>query len=182
MTGCCHQPTSPRANEAPMTDARIVHLAVYDTLADWEVGHATAHINNAEWQRTPGRYEVVTVAETAEPVTTMGGMRIVPDTTIDQVGPQDSAMLILPGAATWLTGGNGAFARLAGEFLTAGTPVAAICGATGGLAAAGAAHDRRHTSNAREYLEGVGYAGGDLYVDEPAGGGGPLVTGRGTGP
>ena len=165
-----------------MTDARIVHLAVYDTLADWEVGHATAHINNPEWQRTPGRYKVITVAETAEPVTTMGGMRIVPDTTIDQVAPQDSAMLILPGAGTWMTGGNGAFARLAGEFLAAGTPVAAICGATGGLAAAGLLDDRRHTSNAREYLEGVGYAGGDLYVDEPAVVDGPLVTGSGTAP
>jgi hypothetical protein len=30
--------------EPPMT-ATNVHMAVYDTLADWEVGFATAHIN-----------------------------------------------------------------------------------------------------------------------------------------
>jgi hypothetical protein len=38
-----------------------VHMAVYDTLADWEVGHATAHINSDDWQREPGRYRVRTV-------------------------------------------------------------------------------------------------------------------------
>ena len=31
---------------------RTVHLAVYDTLADWEVGHTTAHINSGAWQPT----------------------------------------------------------------------------------------------------------------------------------
>ena len=36
---------------------RTVHLAVYDTLADWEVGLATAHINNGEWQRQPGSHD-----------------------------------------------------------------------------------------------------------------------------
>ena len=27
----------------------IVHVAAYDTLADWEVGYATAHINKPLW-------------------------------------------------------------------------------------------------------------------------------------
>ena len=112
-----------------MTEPRTVHLAVYDTLADWEVGHATAHINNPDWQRAPGRYRVATVGLTSEPVTTKGGMRIVPDTTVGQVRPGDSAMLILPGADTWLTGDLGAYTRLAADFLAADTPVAAICGA-----------------------------------------------------
>lgn len=47
-------------------------------------------------------------------------------------------------------------------------PVAAVCGATGGLTLAGLLDDREHTSNAAEFLEGVGYAGGSLYRDEPA--------------
>ena len=41
-----------------------------------------------------------------DPITTMGGLRTVPDTTIGELKPQDSSMLVLPGAATWLTGGN----------------------------------------------------------------------------
>ena len=159
-----------------------VHLAVYDGLADWEVGHLTAHVNEPSWQRTPGRYRIVTVAERAGVITTMGGMRIVPDTTIGELVPQDSSMLVLPGAETWLTGGNAAFVELAGELLAAGTPVAAICGATVGLAAGGLLDDRRHTSNAPEALAATQYGGSQLYVDEPAVTDGGLVTASGTAP
>lgn len=169
-----------------MTDAtehpHPVHVAVYDGLADWEVGHLTAHVNDPSWQRTPGRYQIVTVAERAGVITTMGGMRIVPDTTIGELLPPDSSMLVLPGAETWLTGGNAAFVELAGELLAAGTPVAAICGATVGLAAGGLLDDRRHTSNAPEALAATQYGGGHLYVDEPAVTDRGLVTASGTAP
>ncbi|WP_199044324.1 DJ-1/PfpI family protein [Glycomyces salinus] len=145
-----------------------VHLAVYDTMSDWEVGHATAHINNDDWQRDPGRYRVVTVGESREPVRTMGGMTITPDIALDELGADGSAMLILPGADTWLSGGNTAFARKAGEFLDVGVPVAAICGATAGLAAEGLLDDRRHTSNAPEVVSAFGSKGGEHYCDLPA--------------
>jgi putative intracellular protease/amidase len=165
-----------------MTTTKTVHMAVYDTLADWEVGHATAHINNGNWHKEPGRYQVRTVGETREPITTMGGVRIVPDVTLDEIGPGDSAMLILPGADTWLAGGNAAFATAARRFLEAGTPVAAICGATAGLAVEGLLDDRRHTSNAKEFLQAFGYGGADHYVDEPAVTDGDLITATATRP
>lgn len=161
---------------------QYVHMAVYDTLADWEVGHATAHINNGNWQREPGRYEVRTVGESGAPVRTMGGMTITPDLALDKLDPADSAMLILPGADTWLTGDNAAFAKAARRFLDAGVPVAAICGATGGLAAEGLLDDRRHTSNAREFVEAFGSKGGELYCDVPAVTDRGLVTASGTAP
>ena len=159
-----------------MTDAEKVQLAVYDTLADWEVGYAVAAINGHHFQRRPGRYQVVTVGEHPDPISTMGGVRIVPDVVLDDVTPEDSAMLILPGADTWLSGGNSAFATAAARFLAAGTPVAAICGATGGLAEAGILDERPHTSNAREFLEATGYAGAAHYVDAPAVTDGLLIT------
>ena len=146
---------------------RTVHLAVYDTLADWEVGHTTAHINSGAWQRNPDRFRIATVGETLDPVTTMGGLTLTPDIALADLDPTDSAMLILPGADTWLSGGNGAFVEAARRFLAAGVPVAAICGATGGLAAGGLLDDRRHTSNAREVLEATGYGGGPLYATGP---------------
>ena len=147
---------------------QIVHTAVYDTMADWEVGYATAHINTGAWQREPGRFRVRTVGATSAPVTSMGGFRVSPDVALDDLRPEESAMLILPGAETWLTGGNEAFAREARLFLDAGVPVAAICGATVGLAVEGLLDDRSHTSNAAEVLVGVGYGGADRYVDQPA--------------
>jgi putative intracellular protease/amidase len=163
-------------------ETRTVHVAVYDTLADWEVGYATAHINNGEYQREPGRYRVVTVGETGEPVTTMGGMRIVPDMVLADLRPADSAMLVLPGADTWDRGGITAFVEAARAFLDAGVPVAAICGATRGLAAGGLLDDRPHTSNAPEYLAATGYAGAVHYRDEPAVTDGDLITATSTRP
>jgi putative intracellular protease/amidase len=55
-------------------------------------------------------------------------------------------------------------------------PVAAICGATAGLARAGLLDERRHTSAATEYLAATGYAGSALYADERAVVDGDLVT------
>ncbi|RBO87862.1 DJ-1/PfpI family protein [Nocardia puris] len=155
---------------------KTVHVAVYDTLADWEVGAATAHINNPSWQIAPGTFRIETVALTAEPITTKGGLRITPDRTLDQLTPAESAMLILPGADTWVTGELAPFARKAREFLDAGVPVAAICGATFGLAAEGLLNTRNHTSNVAEFLGYSGYAGADRYVDAPAVTDGTLVT------
>lgn len=157
-------------------DTRTVHLAVYDTLADWEYGYAAAHINSPQWQRQPGRYRVATVGETGEPVTTSGGVRIIPDTALAKVDPQESAMLILPGANAWDEGGLGALAEKAREFLDHDVPVAAICGATFGLARAGLLDTREHTSSVAEYLAASGYAGADRYVEQPVVDDGGLIT------
>jgi putative intracellular protease/amidase len=156
---------------------QIVHVALYDGFADWEMGHVMARVNDGLWQHEPGRYAVRTVAETAEPIRTVGGLTVVPDPTIDQVTPADSAMLILAGSTVWDQGGNTAWAELAGRFLAAGTPVAAICGATFGLANAGMLDDRPHTSAALEYLQyAPGYHGTSHYRDERAVLDGDLIT------
>ncbi|MFJ4470085.1 type 1 glutamine amidotransferase family protein [Streptomyces sp. NPDC089424] len=139
-----------------------VHLAVYDTLADWETGHATAYLARAG-------HEIRTVALTTGPVTTLGGLRVRPDLALDDVRPEDSSLLILPGADLWDTGDDLApFARTARAFLAAGVPVAAICGATAGLAREGLLDDRDHTSAISFYLAATGYRGGDRYVDADA--------------
>ncbi|MFD4444507.1 DJ-1/PfpI family protein [Nocardia sp. NPDC058519] len=147
---------------------KTVHVAVYDTLADWEVGAATAHIANGNWHREPGKYEVATVGLSTEPITTMGRLRVTPDLAVADLDPADSAMLILPGADLWLGEDLIAFAHKAKEFVDAGVPVAAICGATFGLATAGLLDDRAHTSNAAEFLVYSGYSGAQHYVEAPA--------------
>ncbi|OEJ25844.1 thiamine biosynthesis protein ThiJ [Streptomyces agglomeratus] len=141
---------------------KTVHLAVYDTYADWETGHTTAFL-------AQNGYTVRTVAATGAPVTTMGGVRIQPDLTLDNVRPRDSALLILTGASLWDTSDDLApFARKARAFLDAGVPVAAICGATAGLAREGLLDDRAHTSAVSFYLAATGYKGGEHYRDEDA--------------
>jgi putative intracellular protease/amidase len=153
---------------------RTAHVAIYDTLADYEVGHLLAELRTGRITGTP--FDVVTVAESHDPVTTMGGVRIVPDILLADLDPADSDLLVLPGAEMWDAGGGEPFALAAERFLDAGVPVAAICGATAGLARAGLLDDRNHTSAAAEYLAATGYAGGDRYVDERAVVDGDLVT------
>lgn len=148
-----------------------VHVAIYPGWADWEAGYLVSRVNNPQAQTEPGRYAVATVASTLEPVTTMGGLRILPDLTFDQLRPEASAMLVLPGADSWDadTAGNQQAVETARAFLTAGVPVAAICGATAGLARAGLLDDRDHTSSAVEYLTAQpGYAGAERYRDQEA--------------
>ena len=152
----------------------IAHVALYDTVADWEFGHLLVELRTGRFTGT--RFEIVTVAETAEPITSMGGVRMLPDITLDELDPADSALLILPGAEVWDQGGGEAFAEAARRFLDAGVPVAAICGATAGLARAGLLDERDHTSAAAEYLAATGYAGGDRYVDARAVVDGDLIT------
>ncbi|MET7770784.1 type 1 glutamine amidotransferase family protein [Nocardia sp. NPDC005366] len=161
---------------------KTVHMAVYDTLADWEAGAATAHINKREWQVTPGAYEVKTVGRTRDPITTMGGMRIVPDLALEELTPQQSAMLILPGANQWISGELADLEAKAREFVAAGVPVAGICGATFGLARAGLLDNRRHTSNAAVFLDYSGYAGAERYVTELAVTDDNVITASGTAP
>ncbi len=160
-------------NATPATtgrDCKPVHLAVYDTLADWETGHATAHLARAG-------HEIRTVGPSTAPVTSIGGLRIQPDLALDDVRTEDSSLLILPGADLWDTGDDLApFARTARAFLAAGVPVAAICGATAGLAREGLLDDRAHTSAVSYYLAATGYAGGERYVEADAVTDGGLVT------
>ena len=152
----------------------IAYAAVFDTLADWEIGHLLVELRTGRFTGTA--WDVVTVAESRDPVRTMGGVRILPDAVVDDVDPAASDLLILPGGDMWDMGEGSTFAALAGRFLDAGVPVAAICGATAGLARSGLLDHRHHTSASAEYLRATGYAGGERYVDERAVVDGDLIT------
>ncbi len=110
----------------------------------------------------------------------MGGLHLLPDLTFADLSPADSAMLVLPGGDVWDVDptANAAAIAAAGRFLEAGVPVAAICGATAGLARAGLLDDRDHTSSAPEYLQFTGgpYAGGERFRWDPAVDDGGLIT------
>jgi putative intracellular protease/amidase len=145
---------------------RTAHLGVYDTLTDSEVGHLLVELHTGRYTGTS--FDIVAVAEANNPITTMGGLRILPDMLLNDLDPTSSDLLILPGAESWDAGEGGAFAAAAARFLDVGVLVAATCGATAGLARAGLLDGRNHTSSAREYLAATGYAGGDHYIDERA--------------
>lgn len=155
---------------------KSVHVYLSESFADWEAGFAMAGINNPEMQREPGRYQVRTFSPDGQPVRSTGGLRVTPDMALADVRPDDSAMLILVGGESWDKGENTEAVELAKRFLAADVPVAAICGATLGLAKGGVFTSRQHTSNAPEYLAASGYRGKSHYRKKPVVVDGPLIT------
>ena len=139
-------------------------------MADWEVGHAIAELSSQRFFAERKDWMVKTFSLSKEPVVTMGGIRIVPDLSADEVTTEDAVMLILPGADTWMDPTQAAIVDLAKRFLSAGIPVAAICGATIALAEAGMLDNVKHTSNGLPYLKMVcpNYRGDHHYQNELA--------------
>jgi putative intracellular protease/amidase len=153
---------------------RKVHLYVFDAMEDWEAALAVAAINSPQFQS--GRYRMVTVASSLRPITTMGGVLIQPDVSIDAVTPDSSAMLVLPGGQSWERDAHGEALQLASRFIAAGTPVAAICAATLALARAGFLDRLRQSGDAREYLISSGHHGTAFYCGMPSIGGNGTIS------
>lgn len=163
--------------------ADTVHLYVFDGYADWEPAFAIAGINNPRHQREPGRWRVRTVGAARTPVRSIGGVAVLPDLALQELQAADSRMLILPGGLGWDDeGAHPRAIRKAADFLDRRVNVAAICGATAGLARAGLLDHRAHTSNALRYLNGTGYDGAAHYREEPAVRAGGLISAGGMAP
>src|ERR1700681_1752774 len=133
--------TSPVIYETSLSICReeimencTVHLFVFDGMADWEAAFAVAAIQNPQFQLSPGCFTVTTAARYHAPITSMGGVRILPHMTIDEVFPAESSLLIVPGGPAWETGGNLEALERAHAFVEEGVPVAAIGAATLALA------------------------------------------------
>ncbi len=161
-----------------------IYVYVLDTLADWELGHVISELNSGRFFKKGGpRVSLKTVSCSEEPINTMGGVKIVPDCLIDDIVVSQTSVLILPGANTWNDSKHGAIIKKAGEFLSAGAAVCAICGATSALANAGLLNNRPHTSNGPGFLEMTSpdYKGSAFYIDKPSVADNNLITAACTG-
>ena len=159
-----------------------LYLYVLDTLADWEIGYLTAELHSRRFFADRDLVvPIVKVGASLDEITTMGGMTIRPDLALDQLELEDDDLLLLPGADTWFEPANRGILLVAKERIARDLPVAAICGATFGLASVGALDAKRHTSNDPGYLKAVAkdYAGQALYLDLPAVSDRKLVTASG---
>lgn len=160
-----------------------VYIYVFDTLADWELGHVAAELNSGRFFKAGApEVSVKTVGNSKAPVRSMGGLRITPDCVVDDIAVEENSVLILPGGNTWGDACHCPIIDKAVALLSAGAAVCAICGATAALASAGLLDRRPHTSNGPGFLEAQcpGYKGAGFYVDAPAASMGGLITAGGT--
>lgn len=164
---------------------KIAYLYVFDTMADWEPSYVIAELHSGRYFKDKTlQYDVKTVSISREPITTMGGVKILPDLTIDDLMPHEAGILILPGGETWLEPLHAPVFNSVSQFLNSHIPVAAICGATIGLAAQGFLNHCQHTSNDRGYLKAIcpTYIGESFYLHQPAVIDGNLITASGVAP
>ncbi len=165
---------------------KYVYLYVLDTMADWEIGYLTAELNTGRYFRKGAEpLRVVTIGADLSPVKTMGGLRVIPDLTIEEfrTDRENSSALILPGGDTWFDPVHRPILDLAREFLDRKLIVGAICGATAGLAGAGLLDSAPHTSNYPDFLKLCPqYQGEAYYSYEPAVDAGGLITASGIAP
>lgn len=139
-----------------------VYLLAVNGFADWEPAHALAEL------RREGKYRVETVGVTADAVESMGGLRVLPSTTVTEVDTADVAVFILPGGDRWeIAPVEPELGDLLHRLDASAVPVAAICGATVAIARVGLLKGRRHTSNGLDYLRGhvPGYDESANYKD-----------------
>ncbi|MFI8685898.1 type 1 glutamine amidotransferase family protein [Rossellomorea sp. NPDC077527] len=166
-------------------ETKKAFLYVFDTMSDWEYGYLMAELNSRRYfKKDAAPVKVMTVGVTKEMITTMGGLSVKPYISLDECTLKSKDLLILPGGTTWNEDIHQPILERIGQALRIGTIVAAICGATEGLANMGYLDTRRHTSNNLEYTKMVSpnYKGEAFYESGPVVSDTNLVTASGIAP
>ncbi|MEC3034268.1 glutamine amidotransferase [Bacillus thuringiensis] len=164
---------------------RKAYLYVFDTMSDWEYGHLIAELNTGRYfKKDVAPFKVVTVGINKETIISMGGLNIKPDISLDECILESNDLLILPGGNTWSEEIHKPILKKVGEALRLGTIVAAICGATIGLANYGYLDSINHTSNNLDYMKMVcpTYKGENFYEVGPVASSENLITASGVAP
>ena len=140
------------------------YLLVFDGLADWEPAHAFCQINKSS------KFQVATVGFSRKPVTSMAGLRIVPDAALDELDPADAAFFMLPGGDMWQEESHEMLHPLLHRLHDQNVLIGAICAATLEMARAGLTRGVRHTSNGKSYLKAMvpGYRDDEFYAEQLA--------------
>lgn len=154
-----------------------VHVLLIDSFADWEPALILAELHAER------RWDVVTVGVGDPEVRSMGGLRVVPDTTLEAVDPRTVTALLVVGGDRWQDGERPPVTRFLREAWDGGATVGAICAGTTAAAHAGILDERPHTSNGDGYLAKLvpGYRGASHYRNALAVRDGRLVTAPGHG-
>lgn len=156
---------------------KTIYMYVQDTMADWEHGYLMQALSLQSMLKKL-KVSFKTVSRAKDSIRTASGITIVPDVSLDELDATTVAALVLIGGDTWLEKEQADVLKLASELLQQGTLVAAICGATLGLADLGLLDERLHTSNAPFFLSEMSqnYKGQDYYQEAVAVRDGCLIT------
>lgn len=123
------------------------------------------------------------VAPTMEAVAAIGGFKVLPDYSFDNM-PEDYAALVLIGGYGWLTPLADKVTPIVRKALDDGKIVGAVCNGASFMAKSGFLNNVKHTGNGLEQLKvwgGENYINSDGYVHQQAVSDGRIVTANGSG-
>ena len=166
-----------------MASNEILYILLPD-FASHEMVYLMEAISSDEQQLKPNpKYINKIVAPTMEPVTAIGGFRVLPDYSFEAM-PHDYAALVLIGGYGWLTPIADMVTPIVREALDKGITVGAICNGASFLAKCGFLNNVKHTGNGLDQLKmwgGDNYTNSDGYIHKQAVSDGKIVTANGSG-
>lgn len=151
-----------------------------DKFADWE----SAYISTGLASFGAEQYEFKTVALSTECVTSIGGLRVLPDYSVPQA-PDDFAAVFLIGGMSWRTKEARRVEPLVRFAAEKGRLLGGICDAAGFLGTCGVLNAVKHTANDLDDMKawaGQAYTGEKCFVHRQAVIDGNVVTANGTAP
>ncbi|MDE6654443.1 MAG: DJ-1/PfpI family protein [Muribaculaceae bacterium] len=166
-----------------MTSNDILYVLLPD-FASHEMVYLMEAISSDEAQlKINPKYVNKVVAPTLEPVTAIGGFKVVPDYSFDNI-PKEYAALVLIGGYGWLTPVADKVAPIVREALDKGIIVGAICNGASFIAKHGFLNNVKHTGNGIDQLRmwgGECYTNSERYIHEQAVSDAGIVTANGSG-
>lgn len=161
----------------------ILYILLPDFAAH-EMVYLMEAISSDEQQLKPDpKYVNRIMAPSAEPVTAIGGFRVMPDYTFADM-PDDYAALVLVGGYGWLTPAADEVVSVVRKAVEEGKIVGAICNGASFMARAGFLNNVRHTGNGLDQLRlwgGDSYTNPEGYEHLQAVADGRIVTANGSG-
>lgn len=157
---------------------KTILYIILERWADWELAYISSAVN----MLGGGKFENKTVSLTKNAVTSIGGVKCLPDYDL-QSAPSDFDALILIGGMSWRNENAMQIKPLADDCIKGNKVLGAICDACRFLGSVGALNGARHTANdLNELKQYAAYTNGQGFIHRQAVSDNNIITANGTAP
>ena len=143
-------------------DTKNIYIFLFNGFSDWEISYLTPELKKSE--KINLKYFTIDGLE----ITSMGGLKITPDLSIQEIDLDTISALILPGGSAWEEKSIKGIDGLVEKLYSKNIMIASICSATTFLGQKGYLDNIKHTSNAVDYLKYIApnYKGEKKYQSD----------------
>lgn len=138
-----------------------IFIFLFNGFSDWEIAYLSPEIKKSEG------FDLIYFSKDGNPVSSMGGLHVLPDMSLPEINVDDVYLIILPGGTAWEKDENHEIDQLMKTLFDERKTIAAICAATTYLGKQGFLDNLKHTSNDLYYLKQIvpQYSGEKNYMN-----------------